>query len=1758
MTEASKAVKNRNKIYYIEPNDLPAFMTARSMNGQELDNITWNQEDLNISVDLQVVIPSRQYNPADLEEYGDFNFNEAKYQSILSGAKLKPGENFLTDDWTVMSYQEIKSNRAGSKEMLGINSIQITFDSHMYPIVTMNFTDVRGSALMQPQEQRYLDLNSTTREGASEATKNFFASIFKFPYPRFLLSVKGVYGTCVTFVLSVEDFKTQFSSESGNFDVNIKFIGNMYGLYTDIPMNYLLIAPYIGSKSGGLTTNEYWDKQTSENGAFHFCEDGAKGAPIITFLEFYGQYHNAMVNKEISNATGEALLEMAEISKEAALLTGEKGILSFYQYIPNATVPVGEYVLTSENGMSRNAIFFDDDVEEVVFDDVEGGFAHMLHQAVENYKNLFPNGFFRDKKAYMVFDRLCDMTQTVFLTQKVDMNADCICSTLSKTDSDIVRSLKPEIRNRLKRVFVYDGSFKADVDKYVRLLNAKREEKVPEATKEINSFFKEIFQFTPTVENIMRMLFAHIDAFIHKFYSVIMEIPGTRTLGSLGNYPKELTDIESSSGQDAHVPPYTGFFRLDGEGKAVRIYPGEDLRLANIAEVGFVEDILNGIGSITKWKEALAEDSEEGETEETEEEKKIDIEFLPSMVSDIFYDGKNPYDDIMGSLYPLDLLYFFVGRYFAFNASDENVTRREGKEFVEREARNFINSTAYRRFTRIPVFKDTVNKIVEGDMQLSTGATVNQFSPKKWTICRIDSHINGEHTVGSRNDSKNPLKFNGLREPDLSYSREEKSGYNVLTEYGRQYVEDFANKLADKGREIIKIDLNYEDRTFLPEKDVTAAIAHYGKTIDYNSSPMIPLTYGKLSDDSGNFGYFPFKDKTKNGKVKIDLKKFSYYTKEHGGEKFHSKGEGNETVDFKYKSFDDLIKNCENDGMWIPYILWRDKNNTLQNLLVKFPGNPAITKGSDGKYRTAAFWLLSSLFIGEEDVKTASAKMKMCIADEFPYLTGVGSRNDWAKSITKAEYLFFCGLAYAAKHYDSEINSKFSDAIEAVNKGFLPEEIERMSDYYIEWVDNEYEINVASAIGEQWNDVVSDDKKIVVKPGTNLQNYLIELYKTVVVPFYFRHMNDRNSEIELPKKDIIRFFKKIKEEMDNVPVTAQTYDAGPVEVNLEFAEDTKNAIYYTLKNLYDRWLSMLGYEDFRLYSVEEENEYKLRKMTNGERIEKDRSEFCNFVYVDSFYNDIGRKFMINPEKLFQSIGLQFNGEVSYNVLEFIGKVCQDNKLLFRCLPVYSNVYSEDTFAEIFTPHSLYDGSTRTGRRVGNTYMIMYTYEPSHFLDLEQDKSDGVNYGNDSFDIADSFGDITQEACEIMQKTNKEKETNYSVCAFGVTAAKQNQSYFSKINVGMDNPRVTDYAIMNKFQLANMGKKGGTENVIGVGQDLYSVYSNRSYDCSVEMLGCANIMPMMYFQLNNVPMFKGVYMITKVEHSISNNNMTTKFTGTRMPKRYIPMVTNVFSLESINEAVNNLANADMTKKVKEGETEVNVSVNNEETTPVTDRKPTPIVVTPPTANTPIGSKPVGPEGTQQKKAKSFPKGETFYVWSAVKQMTEAFMLKNGKSHVPFANTYNDNCGRCATAVQTFLMAGFNGYIPSDSYRDAVRVDSKRLELGFNGCNGYEMYKCLENYGFVCIANYATKDTCTFQAGDVCVTKKYKGSPTPVGVGHVTMYAGAEMGGKWVSDFTRAHDPSWWVYPGNEKYLHENDVLFYRFDGNISLEHKVFGE
>jgi hypothetical protein len=60
---------------------------------------------------------------------------------------------------------------------------------------------------------------------------------------------------------------------------------------------------------------------------------------------------------------------------------------------------------------------------------------------------------------------------------------------------------------------------------------------------------------------------------------------------------------------------------------------------------------------------------------------------------------------------------------------------------------------------------------------------------------------------------------------------------------------------------------------------------------------------------------------------------------------------------------------------------------------------------------------------------------------------------------------------------------------------------------------------------------------------------------------------------------------------------------------------------------------------------------------------------------------------------------------------------------------------------------------------------------------------------------------------------------------------------------------------------------------------------------------------MYFQLNNIPMFRGIYIIIDVSHSITPGNMTTKFTGVRVSKNHIGLVKTIFSFQTQLDKIN---------------------------------------------------------------------------------------------------------------------------------------------------------------------------------------------------------------------------------------------------------------
>ena len=92
-------------------------------------------------------------------------------------------------------------------------------------------------------------------------------------------------------------------------------------------------------------------------------------------------------------------------------------------------------------------------------------------------------------------------------------------------------------------------------------------------------------------------------------------------------------------------------------------------------------------------------------------------------------------------------------------------------------------------------------------------------------------------------------------------------------------------------------------------------------------------------------------------------------------------------------------------------------------------------------------------------------------------------------------------------------------------------------------------------------------------------------------------------------------------------------------------------------------------------------------------------------------------------------------------------------------------------------------------------------------------------------------------------------------------------------------------------LARLAGDNKVQSPIPKGQNLFSLYENRSYKATITGLGNAMIQPTQYFQLENVPLFSGAYIILTVEHTIEGNRMMTSFGGTKILRYPVPRVLN---------------------------------------------------------------------------------------------------------------------------------------------------------------------------------------------------------------------------------------------------------------------------
>ena len=309
----------------------------------------------------------------------------------------------------------------------------------------------------------------------------------------------------------------------------------------------------------------------------------------------------------------------------------------------------------------------------------------------------------------------------------------------------------------------------------------------------------------------------------------------------------------------------------------------------------------------------------------------------------------------------------------------------------------------------------------------------------------------------------------------------------------------------------------------------------------------------------------------------------------------------------------------------------------------------------------------------------------------------------------------------------------------------------------------------------------------------------------------------------------------------------------------------KLQLYRTCKNIYDKWIGGSESEDDIIFQCGGRNATDTQLATKL---------IDSFRFVNRSFSDIGDKFVINPIPVNDFLTNNPNSSF-YDV---VTSLLSANNFDFVPLPTFINYNDPKMLGSIFKPYSTIE-SFDMGT-VGPSFVCVYVGQKSKHLDTFDS-----DYPNDGFDFrCNSDGNLLPTVPADF--TNEANPYEDKVAVFAVNYSQQNQNIFKDIILDQNEFSETAESLQITDEIAS---KGAENHLTLGGQNMYNVYAVRSYKAEVEMMGNAMIQPMMYFQLNNIPMFHGAYLITHVKHSIKPNYMSTHFSGVRVREPETPLI-----------------------------------------------------------------------------------------------------------------------------------------------------------------------------------------------------------------------------------------------------------------------------
>ena len=322
----------------------------------------------------------------------------------------------------------------------------------------------------------------------------------------------------------------------------------------------------------------------------------------------------------------------------------------------------------------------------------------------------------------------------------------------------------------------------------------------------------------------------------------------------------------------------------------------------------------------------------------------------------------------------------------------------------------------------------------------------------------------------------------------------------------------------------------------------------------------------------------------------------------------------------------------------------------------------------------------------------------------------------------------------------------------------------------------------------------------------------------------------------------------------------------------------KIQLYRNCKNIYDKWLGGAEDVDHLVFQCGDSRSSIDKELATKYGNDKVRM-IDSFRFVSRNFRDIGDSLYINPIP----INNMLIGNPNSAAYDGISQILAANNFNFQALPNFINFHDDKVLESIFKPYNY--GEQISSGSCGPAFVCVYAGQSSKHLDVKEG-----NYPNDGFDMRCMTGDQTKGSMDVTVPPDftDSEAAKYEdpIGTFTVKYSQQNQSIFKDINLDQSEFSETDESLQVQDEIS---QKGSENNRSIVGQNIYNVYAVRSYTAQIEMMGNAMIQPMMYFQLDNIPMFHGAYLITKVSHSIRPNSMSTNFSGTRIRYPETPLI-----------------------------------------------------------------------------------------------------------------------------------------------------------------------------------------------------------------------------------------------------------------------------